>query len=252
MKVCLQRSLQVLGCRSKLNRIMSEVVKNKRCITICVEGNIGSGKTTMLEYFKKNVPDVEVCEEPVKLWQNIGGGNLLGLMYKDPKRWSYTFQTYTLLTMLQLHNQPQMKEHKLMERSAFSAVYCFVENLFQSGKISQVEYSIHHEWFDWLKKVQTPKVDLLVYIRTSPEECLKRVKERARSEEDGLPLDLLQQIHDRYEEWLVDKTRFELPAPVLVVDGDKPVEEMIRFYYEKSGTMFATTSNGFIDERKAT
>ena len=27
-----------------------------------------------------------------------------------------------------------------------------------------------------------------VYIQTSPEECLKRVIERGRSEEDGLPL----------------------------------------------------------------
>ena len=32
---------------------------------------------------------------------------------------------------------------------------------FTSGRLSELEYSIHHEWFNWLKKVQTPKVDLL-------------------------------------------------------------------------------------------
>lgn len=222
---------------------MARFTKKDRYCTVCVEGNIGSGKSTMLEYFKSNLPDVEVCQEPVNLWQNIGGGNLLDLMYKDPDRWSYTFQTYTLLTMMQIHNQEQKLDHRLIERSAYSAVYCFLENLYLSGRLSELEYSIHHEWFNWLKKVQTPKVDLLIYIRTSPAKCLERVKSRGRTEEVGIPLTLLEQLHDRYEEWLVDRSKFEVPSPVLVIDGDKPVEQMIDYYYEKSESIFKTDAN---------
>ena len=41
-----------------------------------MEGNIGSGKTSLLKYFKHNSL-VEVVEEPVKKWQKVGGGNTL-------------------------------------------------------------------------------------------------------------------------------------------------------------------------------
>jgi len=48
----------------------------KRPFTVCVEGNIGSGKTTFLSHFKK-FDNVTVLEEPVELWRDICGTNLL-------------------------------------------------------------------------------------------------------------------------------------------------------------------------------
>ena len=50
-------------------------------------------------------------------------------MYKDPKRWAYLFQNYVLLTMLEAHNTPQTRPMRVMERSVYSARYCFIENL---------------------------------------------------------------------------------------------------------------------------
>jgi len=48
----------------------------KHPFTVCIEGNIGSGKTTFLSHFKK-FDNVSVLEEPVELWRNISGTNLL-------------------------------------------------------------------------------------------------------------------------------------------------------------------------------
>ena len=67
--------------------------------------------------------------EPVEKWQNVGDGNALGLFYEDPSRWSYLFQSYVLLTMLEVHKRKQNQPVTLMERSVYSAGYCFVENL---------------------------------------------------------------------------------------------------------------------------
>ncbi|KAI0228489.1 Thymidine kinase 2, mitochondrial [Lamellibrachia satsuma] len=99
--------------------------------TVLVEGNIGSGKTALLEHFR-TAPFTEVIKEPVDRWRNIRGHNALALMYEDPSRWALTLQTYVQLTMLQRHLQPQMSQVRLMERSIFSAKYCFVENLHTS------------------------------------------------------------------------------------------------------------------------
>lgn len=48
----------------------------KRPFTVCVEGNIGSGKTTFLNHFK-SYNNTVVLQEPVELWRDVSGVNLL-------------------------------------------------------------------------------------------------------------------------------------------------------------------------------
>ncbi len=43
---------------------------------VAVEGNIGSGKSTFLQYFRDS-QNVEVASEPVDLWKNVRGHNTL-------------------------------------------------------------------------------------------------------------------------------------------------------------------------------
>lgn len=48
----------------------------KRPFTVCVEGNIGCGKTTFLNHFK-SYDNTVVLQEPVELWRDVSGVNLL-------------------------------------------------------------------------------------------------------------------------------------------------------------------------------
>jgi hypothetical protein len=50
-------------------------VKKPQPFTVFVEGNIGSGKTTFLNHFAR--ADVDLLSEPVEMWRNVGGHNLL-------------------------------------------------------------------------------------------------------------------------------------------------------------------------------
>lgn len=67
------------------NRIMSKVLKSaipkissqgKQPFTVFIEGNIGAGKTTFLNHFRK-YDDVLLHTEPVEKWRNVNGFNLL-------------------------------------------------------------------------------------------------------------------------------------------------------------------------------
>lgn len=49
---------------------------NTRPFTVCIEGNIGSGKTTFLNNFKQ-FNNTTVLQEPVELWRDVEGMNLL-------------------------------------------------------------------------------------------------------------------------------------------------------------------------------
>ncbi|XP_033754680.1 thymidine kinase 2, mitochondrial-like [Pecten maximus] len=206
---------------------------NEKPLTICVEGNIASGKTTFLEYFK-TYADVEVYEEPVKKWRNVEGHNILAKMYEDPTRWSLTLQTYVQLTMLDQHIQVPQLPVKMMERSIFSAKYCFVENLFRSGKMADMEYVVLSEWFDWIRLHHDLSVDLIVYLQTKPETVYDRIKKRCRKEETTIPIDYLHALHELHEDWLVGKSKFKTDCPVLVIDANLQTEEMIKIYQERS------------------
>ncbi|VDI00220.1 thymidine kinase [Mytilus galloprovincialis] len=72
--------------------------------TVAVEGNIGSGKSTFLQYFK-NFPEVDLIPEPVSKWKDVNGFNTLEMMYKDASRWSLAFQSYVQLTMAEGHRK---------------------------------------------------------------------------------------------------------------------------------------------------
>ena len=133
------------------------------------------------------------------------------------------FQSYVQLTMLDNHIHQSDKSVKLMERSIFSARYCFVENMFTSGKILGCEYEVLDQWFKFLTNPGGDlnlNVDLIIYLKTTPEKALERINERARSEENKIPLEYLVQLHQHHEDWLLSG-KYDLPAPVLVIDADK-------------------------------
>ncbi|KAL4221174.1 ATP binding [Mactra antiquata] len=222
----LKTMLPVVHCMKRtyvVNRCMKQV-------TVCVEGNIGCGKTTFISHFRKYDDFVEKHEEPVNLWRNYGDVNPLSAMYRDPKRWAFTFQSLVLLTLFQQHVQKQSKPIRVMERSVFSAKYCFVENQRNRGLLNSFEYTLLNEMFGHALMIKPINVDLIVYLRTSPENCFHRIRKRNRPEEQNITLDYLQQLHQLHESWLIkgdlstDQNQAEVSSlikpPVLVVDGD--------------------------------
>jgi len=58
---------------------------------------------------------------------------------------------------------------------------------------------------------------------------MERIRARCRAEEETLPMDLLVALHRQHEEWLM-KGKFPIPAPVMVIDGNRNLEEMLTFY----------------------
>lgn len=151
------------------------------------------------------------------------------LFYTNCQRWSYLFESYAVLSLMKIHKKPHVTPVKMIERSVYSGYYCFEHNLCKSGMMSSAEHSVHHEWFDWITKRQQPQLDLIIYLRTSPETCMQRIKARSRTEEKTLPMELLCALHERHEEWLIQE-KFPVPAPVMIVDGNRNLEEMMQFY----------------------
>lgn len=195
-----------------------------------VEGNIGAGKSTFLKLIKDRLP-AQIVYEPHKKWQSVQGGeNLLDKFYQDTKRWAYTFQSYAFVTrILEQQNNAKTNKHgsQVLERSVYSDRYCFAKNCFEMGTISSLEWNLYQEWFEWLVTNYAPKPTGFIYLKTDPQVCFDRLKKRARHEESSIPYSYLSSLHDKHEDWLVDKKDIALylkDTPVLILDCNNDFE----------------------------
>ncbi|XP_007120144.2 deoxyguanosine kinase, mitochondrial isoform X5 [Physeter macrocephalus] len=106
---------------------------------LSIEGNIAVGKSTFVKLLMKTYPEWHVATEPVATWQNVQAagtqnactapslGNLLDMMYQEPARWCYTFQTFSFMSRLKVQLEPfpeklleAKKAVQIFERSVYS------------------------------------------------------------------------------------------------------------------------------------
>ena len=227
------------GMRSRHQNIAeSSSDRRQKPFVVLVEGNIGSGKSTFMQYFRRYQNKIDFLPEPVGKWKNFEGFNLLQMIYQDPKRWSLSFQIYVLLTQLEDLAKTTNKPVKMIERSLYSARYCFVEYLRKMDLIHHIEYRILAKWFDTLPSVTEVDLsaDLIIYLRTSPRVALERVRKRNREEERLISEDHIRRIHSLHENWLI-RCQFPRHAPMIVIDADMDTEEM-RLAFEKVARLF--------------
>jgi deoxyadenosine/deoxycytidine kinase len=109
---------------------------------ISCEGNIASGKSTFLARLQERIfargLNIKMYMEPIEIWTNFNGVNVLEKMYKEPKRYSYLFQTMAFTTKIdQLYPAIKMGQNFIAERSVMSQLCLFVPSLFENGAIKK-------------------------------------------------------------------------------------------------------------------
>lgn len=172
---------------------------------------------------------------------------MLDLLYKNPERFAMPFQDYVTLTMLKNHIKETTKPIKMMERSMFSARYCFVEKMLASGTIHESMYMVLQEWYEFLMQQHKIQCDLIVYLRTDPEIAHNRVKLRARDEESCVPIEYLRDLHDLHERWLIND-EFHRPAPVFTINADLGLEDIGKEYLKSEKMIFMQEPNNIFIE----
>lgn len=183
----------------------------KKRLTFCVEGNISVGKTTFLQRIANETLElrdlVEIVPEPIDKWQDIGPDhfNILDAFYAEPQRYAYTFQNYVFVTrvMQERESSGGIKPLRLMERSVFSDRMVFVRAVHEANWMNEMEISIYDSWFDPVVSCLPGLIpDGFIYLRASPDTCHKRMKLRKRTEEGGVSLEYLHDLHEKHESWL--------------------------------------------------
>lgn len=180
---------------------------------ISIEGNIGSGKSTVVNYLKeyyKNNNDVVFLLEPVNIWSSItdeNGKSILENFYENKEKYAFSFQIIAYISRLRIMNEA-IKNNPysiiITERSLFTDRYVFAQMLYDDNKISEIDMKIYTYWFDYF----VYNIDRTIYLDANPEKCIERILKRGRSGEENITLDYIKTCDEYHKKMLMYNTDF--------------------------------------------
>ena len=179
---------------------------------ISIEGNIGAGKTTILEKLQrlfKNNRNIIFLREPLHIWESIQdstGESILAKFYANPTKYGFTFQVMAFVTRLSMLRKA-IKENPdcqmiICERSLEADRHVFAKMLYDDNMIENINYKVYLQFYEEYK--QDFKLDGVVYIDSNADVCYNRIKKRARPGEECVPLDYLKTCQEYHNEWLLE------------------------------------------------
>lgn len=156
---------------------------------ISIEGNIGSGKTTLIREIQKlGRNDLRLIEEPVREWQESG---LLRDYYQNPSKYAYEFQTTALTAFSNYDNNFKIN---VQERSVLSAYHIFTQAAAEAGHISERQVRQLKKILDAQQSCSKP-IDAILLLNVPPEQALQRIVKRGRAEESSISIEYLNTLN---------------------------------------------------------
>jgi len=177
---------------------------------IAIAGNIGSGKSSLLEFLTSTY-NVQPFYEP------NDENPYLEDFYADMKRWAFHSQLFFLSNKFRIHQEAdRLAGVVVQDRTIFEDAEIFATVLHRMGHIDKRDWEIYWQFYQTILSAIKPP-DLMIYVRCSMRTLRKRIKLRGRPMEQDMPLRYLKRLERLYDEWIDNYTLSE----VLVLESDR-------------------------------
>jgi len=176
---------------------------------IAVAGNIGVGKSTLVEM---------ICQRMgfQPFYEPVTENPYLADFYADMNAWSFHSQIFFLTHRIRLHQQLILNPGSVIQdRSIYEDAEIFAHNLYLQGAVSDRDYLTYQDLYKVLCEFLPPP-NLVIYLKASVDTLLSRIKTRGRDYERSISPDYLSQLNVLYSQWV---STFNL-CPVLTVPSD--------------------------------
>jgi len=192
---------------------------------VAIEGNIGAGKSTILEHLRTAFAEKGIravfMPEPVDIWSTITdekGETILSKYYADAKKYAFPFQMMAYTTRLSILRRTIQENPGcdviVCERSLEADHQIFAKMLFDDQMIEHLQYSVYKWLYDDTAKEYA--TDGIVYLMAEPARCLERIRRRQRDGESNIPLEYLEKCRKYYDDWLLKE--YANPEQVMKLD----------------------------------
>jgi deoxyadenosine/deoxycytidine kinase len=179
-------------------------------VYIAVAGNIGAGKSTLVDFLCRNY-EIRPFFEP------NDDNPYLADFYGDMKQWAFHSQMHFLSHKFRIHlDLDQTPGTVVQDRTIFEDAEIFATALHQSKRITTRDWQTYQELYSTICQCIRPP-DLMIYLRSSLKTLRKRIKLRGREMEQNIPSAYLKRLQGLYEDWIDGYTMSE----VLILDTEK-------------------------------
>lgn len=200
---------------------------------IGIAGNIGCGKTTLTEMLAEHYQ-----WEP--RYETVVNNPYMDDYYKDLRRWSFAMEVFFLKERFKdVIGFADSENIVIQDRTLHEGVFVFTANNYELGNMSDRDFETYMELYEiMMEKVKLP--DLMIYLRASVPHLVENIQKRGRVYEQKIPIEYLQGLNDRYEDFILNKYK----GKVLTVDVDKldykTRQEDFNFITDKIDAILAT------------
>ncbi len=176
---------------------------------IAVAGNMGVGKTSLVEFLH-----AQYGFEPV--YEPFANNPYLDEFYADMGKWAFHSQAWFLTHKFRLHLELNENNGTIVQdRTIYEDAEIFATNLARGGQMSERDFRTYMELYEGMRRALQPP-DLMIYLRCSVPAIRKRIRRRGRPSEQAIPLPYLKRLNARYDEWMASYTL----SPVMVWESD--------------------------------
>ncbi|KAF6254953.1 P-loop containing nucleoside triphosphate hydrolase protein, partial [Scenedesmus sp. NREL 46B-D3] len=171
----------------------------RRPLRICIDGNIGSGKSTIMDMLYDTLPlsEWQVMTEPILHWEDLLAPFYQAPLHSNAKEALAALLQVQVLCAYSIETPTQdQAPWVVMERGPWSSLAVFLPAQELPHAFERVVYDAAHCMGDTLTKALPTAV---IYLKAEPEACLQRVNSRQRAGEEGMTLSYLQSLHNAYE-----------------------------------------------------
>lgn len=162
---------------------------------VAISGNIGVGKTTLVEWLNKQY-GIRPIYEP------FADNPYLDDFYADMKTWSFHSQVWFLSQKFRIHQDLAAERGTVVQdRTIYEDAEIFATHLGRSKKMSARDFGMYLDLYDAMRKSLRPP-DLMIYLQCDVRAIRRRVRQRGRASEQAIPLAYLKSLNQLYEEWI--------------------------------------------------
>jgi deoxyguanosine kinase len=173
---------------------------------IAVEGNIGSGKTSLTHKLSEDFNAKQVLER-------FADNPFLPLFYEDKERYSFPLEMSFLADRYQQLSD-EVAQLDLFKEFTIADYYVIKSLIFSKITLQKEEYSLYKRLFNMMYK-ELVKPDLYVYLYQTEERLLENIKKRGRDYEKNIEASYLSKIQQGYADYI--RSQQELKVKVIDV-----------------------------------
>ena len=205
LTICLNNTIDTSEIHKISSKLQRPIPLIEKYNYVAIEGNIGSGKTSLSNLMSDEFNAKIVLER-------FADNPFLPKFYEDQERFAFPLEMSFLADRYQQLTD-DLAQFDLFKNFIVSDYYIFKSLIFEQVTLQKEEYALYRKMFDIMYK-EISKPDLYIYLYQNTDRLLENIKKRGRVYEQNIEASYLQKIHVGYTNFI--KTEQDLNT--LIID----------------------------------